>query len=410
MFLFVLSYTVSLEFSYRQSISENQNDTAPELLNSFMGVTVCNVEIALHMIMFILGLRLAYGAYKIKTFRGIGRFFFDQLLKKWVLLILMSFFIYSALTILTNEPLSKVWSLNNGQDCPSYMWQMWFLFRNLQLDCRVCLPWLSLLSSEILFTLLAAPFLIVFRVSKKLGYSLLGMVLLTSIFASYAILDSANIFYEPTKLMNASAEFVINYQGNSFVRMGAFFFGLTFGLVAIEGLEKLDDGKTFEYRLAKRVKRSNSLQVGMQLAGTALSLGTYLAIIPYLDPSNRSQTPYFYLIMAPMGFILGWALITLPNFWEGEAKSTKLLNSILGWSKWVHLDRVSMSFYMVAPAVMGFTTYSMQSSIYYDYMTVVTYAVGDLFLAYLISLVCAAAFECQLTPIVSWLQIKIFGS
>ena len=269
---------------------------------------------------------------------------------------------------------------------------MWFLFRNLQLDCRACLPWISLICSEILFTILAAPFIIIFRVSKKLGYSLMVLVLLTSIFASFAILDSENIFFEPTKLMNASKEYVINYQGNSFVRMGAFFFGLLIGLIAIEGLEKLDDGKTFEYKLAKNVKRSNSIQYIMQFVGLFLIVLTYLLIIPYLDPSNTSQTPYFYIVMAPLGFLVGLALFTMPSFWEGESKSTKFINSVFGWSKWVHLDRISICLYMIAPVVIGFTTYSMQSSIYYDYMTVITYGIGDLFLAYLVSLICAAAF------------------
>ena len=32
----------------------------------------------------------------------------------------------------------------------------------------------------------------------------MAIVLLTSIFASFAILDSENIFFEPSKLMNAS--------------------------------------------------------------------------------------------------------------------------------------------------------------------------------------------------------------
>lgn len=38
--------------------------------------------------------------------------------------------------------------------------------------------------------------------------------------------------------MNGDPEFVIDYQGNSFVRMGAFFTGLMLGLVIIEGLQK----------------------------------------------------------------------------------------------------------------------------------------------------------------------------
>ena len=172
----------------------------------------------------------------------------------------------------------------------------------------------------------------------------------------------------------------------------------------------MDDGKTFEYKLAKNVKRSNAIQYGMQLFGLVFIVWTYLSIIPYLDPSNTSQTPYFYMVMAPFGFLIGLALFTMPSFWEGSAKSTGFINSVLGWSKWVHLDRISMTYYMIAPVVIGFTTYSMQSSIYYDYMTVMTYGIGDLFLAYVVSLVCAASFEYQLSPIASWMQLKIFGN
>lgn len=210
------------------------------MLNSFWGVLACNTEIALHTIVFILGLRLAYGMYKIDTFKGILRFYFDQLLKKWVLLVLMTFLIYSFVVTFTSEPLNKVWNLNNGADCPGYMWQIWFLFRNMQLDCKTCLPWMSLIASEIFFTILAAPFLIVFRTSKKLGYALFSGLIFLSMIISIAILDSENISFEPYKLMNGRKQFVIDYQANTFVRMGAFFFGLMFGLFMIEGLEKVE--------------------------------------------------------------------------------------------------------------------------------------------------------------------------
>ena len=56
--------------------------------------------------------------------------------------------------------------------------------------------------------------------------------------SSYAILDNQNIIFMPTKLMNGQKEYALNYQTNSFVRMGAFFFGLSFGLMIIEGLGK----------------------------------------------------------------------------------------------------------------------------------------------------------------------------
>jgi hypothetical protein len=59
----------------------------------------------------------------------------------------MSLLVYSYIKMFTAEPLNKLWDLNNGQDCPGYMWQIWFLFRYMQIDCRACLPWLSLIVS-----------------------------------------------------------------------------------------------------------------------------------------------------------------------------------------------------------------------------------------------------------------------
>lgn len=59
----------------------------------------------------------------------------------------MTFLIYSFITMFTGEPLNKVWTLNNGQDCPANMWQIWFLFRFMVTDCKACLPWMSIISS-----------------------------------------------------------------------------------------------------------------------------------------------------------------------------------------------------------------------------------------------------------------------
>lgn len=114
----------------------------------------------------------------------------------------MTFLIYSFAVSFTGEPLNKVWSLNNGVDCPSTMWQFWFLFRNMQVNCKACLPWMSLIAADIFFTLVAVPMILVFRTNKRLGYGVFSLIILTSMFISIAILDSESIKYEPYKLMN----------------------------------------------------------------------------------------------------------------------------------------------------------------------------------------------------------------
>ena len=60
--------------------------------------------------------------------------------------------------------------------------------------------------------------------------------------------------------------------------------------------------------------------------------------------------------------------------------------------------------------MIGFLTYSMQSSIYYDYFTLFTYMIGDLFLTYLVTILIAAGLTSQLEVISDWLEVKVYGN
>ena len=73
------------------------------------------------------------------------------------------------------------------------------------------------------------------------------------------------------------------------------------------------------------------------------------------------------------------------------------------------MEKISITFYVLAPMVIGFFTYSMQSSIYYDFWTVITYLLGDLFITYILSVVITAAVENQLLVLSHWMEVKVFG-
>lgn len=189
LFLAVVSYGVGVQFSYRQNIAQNVGEIWGEL-DSAWGVFVCNVQISLQTIIFILGFKLASGVSKLKKYTKIGRFFFDELFRKWLNLILISLLVYSFCTKLINKPLSLLWFQNNGQDCSNYIWQIWFVFRNLLLDCKICLPWFTLLQTDLLLTLLALPLVLLFRMSKKIGYFLILVLISGSVYVSSAILST----------------------------------------------------------------------------------------------------------------------------------------------------------------------------------------------------------------------------
>ena len=95
----------------------------------------------------------------------------------------------------------------------------------------------------------------------------------------------------------------------------------------------------------------------------------YLLIIPYLDLDAENKTPYLYLIFVPFTFLIGLSLFILSSFWEGEGALTKFINRVLGWKKWVHLDRISLTYYMIGRMVIAYSTYGLQRSIYFDFIT-----------------------------------------
>lgn len=79
------------------------------------------------------------------------------------------------------------------------------------------------------------------------------------------------------------------------------------------------------------------------------------------------------------------------------------INKILGWHVWNHLDNISFTFYLLAPTIIAFTTFNMQSSIYYDADTLITYLLGDLLIIYILSLLTVAAIENQITMLSLWM-------
>lgn len=185
-FLAALSLLFSMECSFRQTIAANE-PKALRWFNSFAGVMFCNVELTFSIIIFVLGAKLALSVFKLGSFRELGRYFFDELLTKWAVLVLVSMVAYFFFS-LTDEPLNQLWRASSAADCSSVIYQVWFVFRSLQFDGKTCLPWLWIMEADIFLTLLAAPFFIIYRTKKSLGYILFGLLMLISIVVGFAVL------------------------------------------------------------------------------------------------------------------------------------------------------------------------------------------------------------------------------
>lgn len=71
---------------------------------------------------------------------------------------------------------------------------------------------------------------------------------------------------------------------------------------------------------------------------------------------------------------------------------------------------MSIGFLVLGPVVMGFTTYSMQNSIYFDFETIFVYFLGDSVIIYILTLLAVSSIDNQLLSISKWMQAKIFGN
>lgn len=103
-------------------------------------------------------------------------------------------------------------------------------------------------------------------------------------------------------------------------------------------------------------------------------------------------------------------MFILPDYLKGESKLTVFLRKVLGFGFWNSLDKMSIGFLLLGPVVIGFTTYSMQNSIYYDFETVFVYFLGDAVVIYILTLLAISSIDNQIHCISKFLQSKLFGN
>ena len=142
-------------------------------------------------------------------------------------------------------------------------------------------------------------------------------------------------------------------------------------------------------------------------------LAMLLPILSFLDlaaPGEQRPSAYPYLVIVPLVFLLGLISFVLPCYWRGESRLTLMLSQVLGWGGWRSLDKMAIGFLLLGPVVIGFTTYSMQNSIYFDFETVLVYLLGDCVIIYVLTLLAVSAVDNQLHFLSKWAQAKAFGN
>lgn len=118
---------------------------------------------------------------------------------------------------------------------------------------------------------------------------------------------------------------------NAVVNCSSFQLGLLFGVIFVNALEKMEGegGRSAEYKIAKWVKRSETVQYTLHIFGLILMNGGFWLIIPTASKPTSSLTRFF-LFFAPPIFLSGLGLFITPSLLSGTSRLTTLINSLLG--------------------------------------------------------------------------------
>lgn len=78
------------------------------------------------------------------------------------------------------------------------------------------------------------------------------------------------------------------------------------------------------------MKKRSLVQIFVALLGFSLMVYFYWSITPHLIKNNEEkQETYIYQILAPLSFLISFALFLLTGLCEGESISTKIIRFLL---------------------------------------------------------------------------------
>lgn len=84
------------------------------------------------------------------------------------------------------------------------------------------------------------------------------------------------------------------------------------------------------------------------------------------------------------------------------------LSRFLGSKTWRTVEKMSITFLLLGPTVIGFTTYSLQNGIYFDFETVFVYFVGDWVITVILTVLVMSAIDYQLYLISKYAKKRLF--
>ncbi|KAL3870701.1 hypothetical protein ACJMK2_038745 [Sinanodonta woodiana] len=288
-------------------------------------------------------------------------------------------FFYSILfPYLDNGPFWFYSSFKDWDMCKESWWTNLLYVNNLVKTDKMCMAWSWYLANDMQFYILSPLILIPFFISPVGGMimSLVFLIITTVVPGVIAAQKHYSALFPDITGNPAMVDYFDKVYIKPYCRMGPYVVGLITGYVLY------------------RTKRQVNMHKVLNLLGWAVAASINIAVLYGLyNPDNKhvlnEPESAAYIALYRTGWAIGvcWVVFACATGNGGP------VNTLLSWSPFVPLSRLTYCAYLVHPMIMFYIFGMRRTTVYFAYPEMVCSFLGFLVIAYLVAFVLSLAFE-----------------
>ncbi|GFO24199.1 nose resistant to fluoxetine protein 6-like [Plakobranchus ocellatus] len=260
---------------------------------------------------------------------------------------------------------------DRGENCRDLWWTNLLYFSNMRRDFRQCMGWSWYLPNDMQFYAVAPVVLI----PLALGYQYLGLLVAFLQVALHLIMYTVMVEKYDANIIRGSLDYFIHIYIKPYTRCGPYAIGLALGY--------------FLFKTKSKFKMPKALvALGWLLAiggGLTLVYVTHdnLKEFSIVNPTwSDNQMNALDIVSKPLwALCIAWVILACVNGYGG------VINSILSWTAWVPLSRLTFGTYLIHPMVIFYFNNNRRTVAYFTYHFVIERFLATALLSFAIAYV-----------------------
>ncbi|XP_021346865.1 nose resistant to fluoxetine protein 6-like [Mizuhopecten yessoensis] len=272
------------------------------------------------------------------------------------------------------------WNPNGIENdfCKDTWWTNLAYVNNIVKDDKMCFAWSWYLANDMQFYVISPLLLVPLYFSKKIGgfvsmLFLLGVTIVSAVISVHFELPSSQFSLKPSP---HAADYFPNYYIKPYCRMGPYIIGIIAGYIL--------------YRTGGKYKIKTPLNLFIWAFMT--TLGCLVVYGTYEETNGNAMSVGVAALYNAVHKTL-WGVCVCWVVFACVTGNGGYINTILSWSPFVPLGRLTYCAYLVHPLVMYAYYSSLRQGIYGTDFNIIYLFMGHLVISYMVAFVISLAFE-----------------